>query len=713
LSLNGIASAALSALQTNSTALRVVSNNVANLNTQGYARRVVNQQTLSNGGVLGGVSVSDIQRVADRFLSAEQLSAQSGASRYDAQSTIFSQLNGLLGSPGDPTSLTARLNGVSASLGQAALSPASSANQVGTLNSLQNLAATISNLSSQVAGLRNQVDQQVGTSISGINALIKQIYDLNAQAKAAKIGGDESSALLDQRDVALQNLSELVGVRTVEQPDGRVAVMTEDGVSLVGDSYSQLSYTPGSNNGTYGAITWSDINPNTGNAIAAAQNFEPHLGSGKLKGLLDMRDGTLSGLGQEIGNLARTTAAAYNTQHNANTAFPPPPSLTGRNTGLVAGDALNFTGKTTLAVADASGNLVSRIDIDFSAGTLSVDGGPPSGIGTTLGSFSAALNGALGANGSASFSNGVLSVSANGGNGIVVQDNAAAPAARGGAGFAQFFGLNDLFRSAAPSILATGLSGADASGFAAGSQISLQLKGPNGDIARAATVTVTAGMTIANVITALNTAMGGAVNFSLGSDGTLTAAQSGSLANYSLNVTGDTTQRGSTGMSFTQLFGVGSNQMALQASSFSVNGAIAAAPSRLAFAKPQITASSVAGSAIVGHGDNAGAVALQNVGAASQSFAKAGAMAAEVASLSDYAAAFYQDVATRGASADANHTAQADRLQEAQTRLSANSGVNLDEELTHMIAYQQAYSAGARMLTVVQQLFDTLLQIHN
>ena len=711
MSLNGIASAALSALQTNSTALRVVSNNVANLNTQGYARRVVNQQTLSNGGVLGGVSVSDIQRISDRFLTAEQLSATSASSRYDAQNTLFSQLGGLLGSPGDSTSLTSRLNSVSASLGQAALSPASSANQIGALNSFQSLASTISNLASQVGGLRDQVDQQVGTSISGINALIKQVYDLNTQAKTPQIGGDNSSALLDQRDIAVQNLSQLVGIRSIEQPDGRLSIMTEDGVSLVGDSYAQLSYTPGSNNGTYGSIVFSDIRPLSGNAIGPTQNFESHLASGKLKGLLDMRDGTLSGLGQEIGNLARTTAAAYNAAHNANTSFPPPASLTGRNTGLTATDALNFSGKTTLAVADANGTMVSRVDVDFGAGTISVDGGAPSSIGTTVGSFAAALNGALGSNGSASFAGGVLSIAASGGNGIVAQDDAATPATRGGAGFSQFFGLNDLFRSAAPSILATGLSAGDASNFTAGSQISLQMKGPNGDIARSATVTLTAGMTIGNVVTALNTAMGGAVSFSLGADGSLNATPSASLANYALNVTGDTTQRGTTGMSFTQLFGVGSNQMALQASSFAVNSAIAATPSRLAFAKPQIASSAVAGDAIVGHGDNTGAVALQNVGAASQSFAKAGGMAAEVASLSDYAAAFYQDVATRGASATSNQTAQADRLQEAQTRLSATSGVNLDEELTHMMSYQQAYSAGARMLSVVSQLFDTLLQI--
>ena len=119
----------------------------------------------------------------------------------------------------------------------------------------------------------------------------------------------------------------------------------------------------------------------------------------------------------------------------------------------------------------------------------------------------------------------------------------------------------------------------------------------------------------------------------------------------------------------------------------------------------------VAGDAIVGHGDNSGAVALQNVGSATQSFAQAGDMSAQTGALSDYAAAFYQDIATRGTAATANQTAQDDRLQEAQSRQSNVSGVSLDEELTNMTTYQQAYSASARVLTVVQQMYTTLLQI--
>jgi flagellar hook-associated protein 1 FlgK len=491
-----------------------------------------------------------------------------------------------------------------------------------------------------------------------------------------------------------------------------MVVTTSDGVSLVGDTYAQVSYAASANPGQYGSITISNIYPLSGQPLGASQNLDPHLTGGSLKGMLDMRDGALSDLSQELGGFARQVAVSFNTLNNANTSYPPPGTLDGRDTGLMSGDALNFTGKTAIAIADQSGTLVSRVDVNFGAGTLSVDGGPSASIGSTVGSFVTALNTALGSHGgSASFANGQLTVSASGTNGIVVQDDGSTPASRAGSGFAQFFGLNDLFESSAPSILATGLSASDASGLAAGGTMSFVLKGPNGEIAKQANVTVTAGMTIGNVVTALNTAFGGAGTFTLAADGSMSFAPSSANAGYKLNVAGDTTARGTTGMGFTTLFGLGIQQSAAPAQGFIVSPAIVTAPQQLGLAQSTLNTGAVAGATIVTPGDARGAMALQTLATGKRAFSAAGGLAAQSSTLAEYAGNFYQDVATRSQTADSNYTAQNDRLQEAKSRQSSVSGVNLDEELSNMMVYQQAYAAGARILQTVQQMYDSLLQI--
>jgi len=711
LTLNGIMASALTALQTNSAALRVVSNNVANMNTPGYARRVVDEEPLTAGGQLTGVDIADIQRVADQFLTQETLGAQAGAAQYGAENDILNQLNGIVGQPGDGSDLSTKLDNIFAALSTASMSPSSSASGQGVLNAFQDMASTISNLSSSITTLQNQTDQQVVASIGSVNTLIKQVYDLNQQINTANAQGDTSSGLLDQRDQAVQSLAQLVGVRTSTNPNGEITVMTQDGVNLVGDTYAQLSYTGGANNGSYGSIAISNINPQTGQAIGTSDVFDPHLGSGKIKGLIDMRDGTLGDLQQELGSFARQTALAFNAQHNANAAFPPPSSLDGENTGLLSSDALNFTGKTTVAIADQSGNLVSRVDVDFGAGTLSVDGGPATSFGGTIGGFVTALNSALGANGSASFANGQLAVAANGGNGVVIQDDATTPSSRGGVGFSQFFGLNDLFTTGAPSILTTGLSSSDAGGFANGGTMQFALKGPDGSIAKQASVTLTSSMTIGDVVGALNTAFGGAASFALDSNGQLAMTPAAAYANYALNVTNDTTSRGTTGMSFTQLFGLGVHEAAAPATNFAVNSAITTSPDLLAFGQPSITPASVAGDAIVTPGDARGILALQNLSSTQQGFPAVGGLGAQSATLNEFAGAFYQDIATRSQAVTAANATQSDRLTEAQARQSSDSGVNLDEELSNMMIYQQAYAAGARILSAVDQLYNTLLQI--
>jgi flagellar hook-associated protein 1 FlgK len=128
-------------------------------------------------------------------------------------------------------------------------------------------------------------------------------------------------------------------------------------------------------------------------------------------------------------------------------------------------------------------------------------------------------------------------------------------------------------------------------------------------------------------------------------------------------------------------------------------------------ATPGITAGSVAGDIIVSGGDNSGALKLEGVITASRSFGAAGGLAAQSGTLTDYAASFYQNLSTRSNVVTQTQATQDDRLQEAQARMASNSGVSLDEELTNLTTYQQAYAAGARMLTVVGQLYDTLLEI--
>src|SRR6185436_12528575 len=341
-------------------------------------------------------------------------------------------------------------------------------------------------------------------------------------------------------------------------------------------------------------ISVQTMNAQTGQPIGSPRSFDEHVLSGQLRGLLDMRDHALVDIGSELGAMAQTVSLAFNEVHNASATVPPPATLEGRDTGLIDSDTLNFTGATTIGIADSSGVLVHNITIDFDAGTISVDGGGASGIGDTIGSFAAALNGVLGADGAADFTDGVLTLSANGGNGLVIADDATNPSSRAGIGFSHFFGLNDVFRSSGNAIQTTGLTSTDLHGFAPGQSISLLLKGPQGQRIGETTVAVT-GSTIGDMVTALNGAFTGKATFALDANGQLQVTPGNAYAGYSLEVRTDATSRGTTGQSFSELFGIGTSQALRRAQSFGLSPDIATSPERLAFAQPALDASTVAG----------------------------------------------------------------------------------------------------------------------
>ena len=385
LALNGIMSSALSALQTNSAALRVVSNNVANMNTQGYARRTVQEQALSVGGQLAGVDIADIQRVADQFLAQETLSAQAGSAQYGAENDVFTQLNGMLGQPGDGSALTTSSTIYSAHSARRRCrplpAPVAGRAQFLSGSGVEHFGSV--HLDHHASGSGRQ---QVTSSIGSVNSLIKQIYDLNQQINTANAAGDTASGLLDQRDQAVQNLSQLIGVRTSTQANGEVTVMTEDGVNLVGDTYAQLTYAGGATNGSYGSDHAFQHQSGDGPAIGASAGVRFPSGLRQDQGPdRHARRRAVRSAARNSAVSRSQTALAFNAQNNANAAFPPPTSLDGATRDCFRPMRSISPARRRSRWPMRNGNLVSRVDVDFDAGTISVDGGAATSFGGTIG----------------------------------------------------------------------------------------------------------------------------------------------------------------------------------------------------------------------------------------------------------------------------------------------------------------------------------------
>jgi flagellar hook-associated protein 1 FlgK len=396
-----------------------------------------------------------------------------------------------------------------------------------------------------------------------------------------------------------------------------------------------------------------------------------------------------------LGLVGASFAEQLNAIHNDSAAVPAPASLTGRNTGLLSGDALNFTGNATIAVVDAQGALVQRLDLNLA------------GI-ATVGDLVTAINGGLGGAGTASFTNGVLTITAAGGNGVALLQDPTAPSSRGGRGLSHFFGLNDLVTAASPSSFATGVAAGDAHGFTAGGVAEFVLRGSNGAILSTFNITI-GGASFADIVTSLNTAAAGQATFALDASGNLTMTPASPGAR--LEVKNDTTARGATGIGLTQFFGMGTAARQNQAASLSVRSDIAADSSKMALAQLDLSATTVVGDTVLGVSDNRGALLLAAIGNATVAWPATGGLASGTMSLGDYVAQIM------GAQSDLKNAADSERLfrsdisEEVAARRASIEGVNMDEELAAMMVFQQAYNASARLMTTVQQMYDTLLSV--
>ncbi|MGF1454613.1 MAG: flagellar hook-associated protein FlgK [Alphaproteobacteria bacterium] len=719
MTVNALLHNALSGLHTNQSALTHVSNNITNVNNPDYARRIVHQEVQSHDGKASGVAIAEVRRAVDTFFSRQAIEVKGDVARFEAEARIHDRLQALFGRPDDESALPQQINAALTAAADVVIDPSSDVRRASYLSDIAQMTQSFSATASQIQDIRADVDSEIASQVTSVNQLLGRIDDLNRQIRRQVIGGDETSALLDQRDTALAELGGYLDVRTQDQGDGTIHVSTQNGLPLVGAGKTTLQYQ------ATGPVSAATVFPpiqiirETSSGIGAGQttSLDGNLSGGSLKGLMAMRDGELPDVARQLGELAGVVSDRLNAVHNDAVAVPPPATLTGRQTGLVASDALNFTGRTTMALVDASGALTARIDLDFDAGTYSVNGGGTGSLGGTVGSMASnldtALDAALGTNGTVSFSDGVLSVdTGTSGLGVGFLQDEGNPASRGGRGFSHFFGLNDLVRAHQSVHPATGLQGADAHGFG-GQTMDLELRDTDGRILRSMDLTVT-GSSFTDLLASLNnsvTGLGALATFSLDPNGRFVMTPNAGQQGLSLEVTADNTARAGSGVSLSALFGLGAGPQAERARDMALAPDLAGNSARLSLAKLDIDPGTALGDPVATKGDNRGAQALQSILSATVAFGEAGSAGATTATIANYTGRLIAETSNRASLAQSQADAAVALDTEVTARRSEAQGVNLDEELSDMIIYQQAYNASARIMSTAQELYDQLLQL--
>jgi len=703
MSLAAIMATAASGLNAAQTHLRVVSDNIANVNTPGYVRKTATQGSMVSMGMGVGVDITAIKRAANTYLQGASLLAAADTGRATALAGGLDNAQLLFGDPSGDDTFFDKLEDVWASFSAASDDPTSALARVTSVSAMETFLNDSGRISRGLTTLAQNADTQLTADVSRVNDLLKRVQTLNTDIQRGTMMGSDVTGSENIQSTLLDELSSLMNVSITQRENGGVTVRSAEGYSLAGDGAATLTLNKSAGAEAY--ITASL-------PLGSGQPVRIGITTGEIKGLLELRNTELPGMAAQLGEFTAKAAEEINRAANASSAVPAPASLTGRNTGLDSAEALaNFTGKTNIVITNSAGVIQQRVEIDFDAGTMSNDGGTTN-TAFTPATFLTVLNSAngLGAAGAATFTNGALSLSATGGNGVAVADDPTDPSLKAGKGFSHFFGLNDVVRAAGMSTYATGMTPSSLHGFTSGT-LSLRLMGPDGTRLRDVNITPTPGDDMSDLLAQLNNASTGAGaygSFGLDPDGEL-AFTPNANSGVTMSVISDDTQRGTGGVSMSQLFGLGPAERGARAQRFSVDANVKTRPALLPFAQVNLSAA-VGASALVA-GDGRGALALAQAGENATKFAAAGGLASINGSLSRYANEMSGDIARKAATAENVRDASQAVKDEADAQRQNIEGVSLDEELINMTTYQQAYNASARLISAAKDMYDVLINM--
>jgi flagellar hook-associated protein 1 FlgK len=343
------------ALIAQQTALDTTAQNIANVSTPGYSRQRVKLAAVPPpnptlpGIPGGGVEVQGIQRLHDQFIDFQRRGQMSSASYYQVKSDSLQLVQTAYNEPSD-SGLASAITGFFNAWRDVSNDPGQSAMRSAVVQSGQTLAFAAKNLSTSLTQQRDDANKRVDSDVKEINTLSAQIGVLNSKIVSLRAVGDPASDLTDQRDQALDRLSQLANVAYSEDATGSVTVSLGGRTLVAGSTVAALQTAPNILNNNYFDVQW------------ASDGSAATISSGEIGGLLDQRDNDLPTRLNDLNTLIGQIITDVNTAHQAGYALD----------GVTTGTSF-FTGTdaTNLAVDPA---VTANLDLVAAAATPAAPG---------------------------------------------------------------------------------------------------------------------------------------------------------------------------------------------------------------------------------------------------------------------------------------------------------------------------------------------------
>ncbi len=260
-------SIAKSGLYAHRTAMEVTAQNIANAGTEGYTRQravlasaksylLSGSHDATMGHTVGnGVLVTTVQQLRDVYMDAKIVDETSDLAGHDLTNTLLKQVEAIVNEPG-LSNIANQLDKYWAAWQDLANDPSNTALRRGLVAETESLIDVFKEIDSQLKYLQGVkcesnhggIETQIRENVNQVNKLASEIAALNREIARSEINGSTANELRDQRQVALEDLAELVNIKSFYNKKGELTVNVGDHVLIQHEYHNDLyaHYDPNS-----------------------------------------------------------------------------------------------------------------------------------------------------------------------------------------------------------------------------------------------------------------------------------------------------------------------------------------------------------------------------------------------------------------------------------------------------------------------------------